>query len=129
MLNLVPIRYVNDVAACRDFYAGLELAIEPDAVLGTIWAQLAPDGAALGIHDVRASKGRPVGSFELAFVTDRDLEQLQEELFSKDYASTLHEEDYGRSLRVTDPDGVVVQIQQIDCARSEASLAEFSERP
>lgn len=121
MLNMVPIRYVKDVAACRAFYAGLGLSVAPNGAIGSIWEELSPDSAALGLHDAGASKGRAPGAFELAFVTDRRLEDLQLELLDKGYAPTLHEEDYGRSLRVIDPDGVTVQIQAVDRERCEAS--------
>jgi hypothetical protein len=75
MLTVLPIRYVADVDASRRFYAGLGLAVQPDSGL-TVWAQLAADAGALGIHDAAASQGRPPGTVELGFVTDESLDTV-----------------------------------------------------
>ncbi len=58
---------------------------------------------------------------ELAFATDEKLEALAERLSANGYSPEIHDEDFGRSLRLTDPDGVIVQIQEIDVAKSQRS--------
>ncbi|MCC3328166.1 VOC family protein [Nocardia abscessus] len=113
MLTVLPIRYVADVEACRKFYAGLGLALDPHASLD-VWAQLSGDAGAVGIHDFRVSKGRPAGSVELGFATDEKLEVVADRLRARGYDYEIHDEDFGRSLRVVDPDGVTLQIQEID---------------
>ncbi|MBF6335307.1 VOC family protein [Nocardia abscessus] len=113
MLTVLPIRYVADVDACRKFYAGLGLALDPDASL-EVWAQLSGDAGAVGVHDFRVSKGRPAGSVELGFATDEKLEVVADRLRARGYDYEIHDEDFGRSLRVVDPDGVTLQIQEID---------------
>ncbi|WP_280252111.1 VOC family protein [Nocardia abscessus] len=113
MLTVLPIRYVADVDACRTFYAGLGLALDPNSSLD-VWAQLSGDAGAVGVHDFRVSKGRPAGSVELGFATDEKLEVVADRLRARGYDYEIHDEDFGRSLRVVDPDGVTLQIQEID---------------
>jgi catechol 2,3-dioxygenase-like lactoylglutathione lyase family enzyme len=120
MLTVLPIRYVADVEACREFYAGLGLALDPEGSLD-VWAQLSGDAGAVGLHDFRVSKGRPAGSVELGFATDEKLEVVANRLHERGYDYEIHDEDFGRSLRVVDPDGVTLQIQEIDMEIAKAS--------
>lgn len=113
MLTVLPIRYVSDVQATRRFYAGLGLRTDADADLA-VWVQLSADAGALGIHDAAHSQGRPPGAVELGFATDEKLEDLASRLTRAGYEPHLFDENFGRSLRLTDPDGVVIQIQEID---------------
>lgn len=112
MLTVLPIRYVADVQAAQRFYAGLGLHPDPAATLD-IWAQLNADAGSLGIHDAAASKARAPGTVELGFSTDEKLEDIAARLAENGYEPQLVDEDFGRSIRVTDPDGVVIQIQEI----------------
>lgn len=124
MLTALPIRYVADVEASRRFYAGLGLHPGEDNGL-SVWSQLNADAGAVGIHDAAVSKGRPPGTVELGFATDESLETVAARLRAAGYAPELVEEDFGRSLRLTDPDGVTIQIQELDTEvmrRSEAAL-------
>ncbi|MET8778948.1 VOC family protein [Nocardia sp. NPDC004654] len=120
MLTVLPIRYVSDVQACRRFYAGLGLAFDADASVN-VWAQLSADAGAVGLHDFRVSKGRPAGSVELGFATDEKLEMVANRLREQGYEYEIFDEDFGRSLRVVDPDGVTIQIQEIDMEVAKAS--------
>ncbi|WP_067845497.1 VOC family protein [Nocardia lijiangensis] len=124
MLTVLPIRYVADVEASRKFYAGLGLADRPQGSL-TVWAQLDAEAGAVGIHDAAVSKGRPPGTVELGFSTDENLDAISRRLTAAGYDHQLVDEDFGRSIRVVDPDGVTVQIQEIDidvAERSEAAV-------
>ena len=125
MLTVLPIRYVADVAATRRFYAGLGLDLDPTSASSAVWAQLNAGAGALGIHDAAASKGRAPGTVELGFVTDEHLEDLATRLTADGYAPRIVDEDFGRSIRLTDPDGIELQIQEIDpeaVRRSEGEL-------
>ncbi|MFJ8745207.1 VOC family protein [Embleya sp. NPDC127516] len=124
MLTVLPIRYVTDVDASRRFYAGLGLAFRPELSVD-VWAQLSADAGALGIHDAAVSKGRPPGTVELGFATDERLEDVAMRLADAGQEFELVDEDFGRSIRVVDPDGVTIQIQEIDpdtVRRSAAAL-------
>lgn len=113
MLTVLPIRYVADVAATRAFYAGLGLVTSPGEA-GDVWALLTADASALGVHGAAHSQGRAPGTVELGLLTDEPLDDVAARLAGAGYACELVEENFGRSVRVTDPDGVVVQIQHID---------------
>lgn len=113
MLTVLPIRYVADVAASRRFYAGLGLGVRQEPG-GAVWVRLTATAGAVGLHDAAVSKGRPPGTTELGFATEESLEEIALRLERDGYPYEVHEEDFGRSIRVTDPDGVVVQIQHID---------------
>lgn len=125
MLTVLPIRYVSDVEACRKFYAGLGLVFDSDASVD-VWAQLSADAGAVGLHDFRVSKGRPAGSVELGFATDEKLEVVASRLREQGYDYEIFDEDFGRSLRVVDPDGVTLQIQEIDMDVARASASALS---
>ncbi|MFD7944522.1 VOC family protein [Streptomyces sp. NPDC059744] len=128
MLTVLPIRYVADVEASRHFYAGLGLIFQPDVSVN-VWAQLAADAGAVGIHDATVSQGRPPGTTELGFTTDERLEDIAERLARSGYDYDLVDENFGRSVRVTDPDGVVIQIQEIDHVAVRSSAAATGGKP
>lgn len=124
MFTVLPIRYVADVEATRRFYQHLGLDYRAELSV-PVWAQLDVDAGALGIHDAAVSKGKTPGTVELGFSTDEPLEEVFTRLDGRGYRPELCDEDFGRSIRVIDPDGVTVQIQQIDTAvvrRSQAAL-------
>ncbi|MEU7603217.1 VOC family protein [Streptomyces sp. NPDC040724] len=113
----MPGRPVGRVSASavvpqREFYAGLGLTVrqEPGAA---VWVRLTAAAGALGVHASTVSQGRPSGTTELGFATDEPLEEVAQRLQQRGCPYELVEENFGRSIRVTDPDGVVVQIQQI----------------
>ena len=124
MLTVQPIRYVADVEASRRFYGALGLRFEPEASVPA-WAQMSADAGALGLHDASASQGRLPGVVELAVTTDENLEDLAARLVAAGYPTRLVDEDFGRSLRTTDPDGVTVQVQRVDMDTVRRSQAEL----
>ncbi len=127
MRTVLPIRYVADVEASRAFYEGLGLHFEPEVSV-PVWAQLRGDAGVVGIHSAAASKGRRPGTAELGFATDEKLENVAARLTAKGYRCTLHDEDFGRSLRLTDPDGIELQIQEIDPDETKRSAAAFADK-
>jgi catechol 2,3-dioxygenase-like lactoylglutathione lyase family enzyme len=109
----MTIRYVKDLEASTRFYENLGLALD-EASSFSVWTQFNADAGALGLHDAAASKGKAPGSAELALATDERLEAIAARLDDKGFSYEICDEDFGRSLRVVDPDGVTVQIQEID---------------
>ncbi|MFI6860053.1 VOC family protein [Streptomyces sp. NPDC050421] len=128
MLTVLPIRYVAEVDASRLFYEGLGLVFQPDGSVD-VWAQLAAGAGAVGIHDAAVSQGRPAGTTELGLATDEKLEDVAERLARSGYDYDLVDENFGRSIRVTDPDGVVVQIQEISHVTVRSSAAAIADGP
>lgn len=126
MLTVLPIRYVTNVEASRTFYEALGLHFEADASF-SVWAQLRGDGGAVGIHDAAASKGRQPGMAELGFATDEKLETVAARLAAKGIRYEIHDEDFGRSIRLIDPDGVELQIQEIDADKAKRSAQALSQ--
>ena len=61
------------------------------------------------------------GTVELGFATDERVEDLAARLTADGYEPEIVEENFGRSIRVTDPDGVVAQIQEIVLATARRS--------
>jgi hypothetical protein len=58
---------------------------------------------------------------ELGFATYEKLEVVGSRLRAQGYDFEIFDEDFGRSLRVVDPDGVTIQIQEIDVDVARAS--------
>jgi catechol 2,3-dioxygenase-like lactoylglutathione lyase family enzyme len=113
MLTVLPIRYVSDVEASRRFYAGLGLVLDDQASFD-VWAELRADAGALGLHDAESSQGRTPTTVELGLATTEKLEDIARKLSDAGYSCELVDENFGRSIRVVDPDGVTVQIQEVD---------------
>ena len=110
-MKLMPIRYCADVAASARFYGALGLALGPSSRSGN-WTELPATSAMLALHVAGADDA---GSCELAFETDEPLEAVAERLRAAGHpAEALVDEAFGRALRVQDPDGVWVQVNEHD---------------
>lgn len=109
-MKVMPIRYVRDVAASTHFYEALGLrATATQRNRG--WTELTGDGGILALHRA-AGKGADT---ELSLLASEPLEQVVDRLTRAGFATgPIMDESFGRSLRVTDPDGVSVQINETD---------------
>ena len=109
-MRLLPIRYCADIDASTRFYRALGLAVG-DATRTGGWVELPAATGALALH--RAAED--AGECELAFEADEPLEAVAGRLTAAGYEpGPILDEAYGRSLRVTDPDGVPVQVNEND---------------
>jgi len=117
-VRVMPIRYCADVAAALAFYR--VLGVDPDAVARPgVWAELPATSGSLALHraelDAAPSAECGPGWCELAFVCDEPLEDVHSRLAAAGYApDAIVDEAFGRSLRVLDPDGVRVQVNEHD---------------
>jgi hypothetical protein len=70
----------------------------------------------VGLHAAsEADEPRRPGDADLSFVTDEPLEPLRDRLVQAGFADAhVIDEAFGRSLRVTDPDGVLLHIHEHD---------------
>jgi hypothetical protein len=69
----------------------------------------------LALHTTRSSQGDQPGHIELSFEADEPLEDVAERLAAAGFEpAAIVDENFGRSLRVADPDGVLVQINEHD---------------
>ena len=109
-MKVMPIRYVRDMAACERFYALLELSVETRQRNGH-WTELAGSGGILALHLAADGTEPAVG---LSFVATEPLEKVQARLAEAGVESTIIDEAFGRSLRLTDPEGLHVQVNEND---------------
>ncbi|HEY3503683.1 MAG TPA: hypothetical protein VGN37_12970 [Actinocatenispora sp.] len=116
-MRLMPILFVRDVTAARRFFAVLGLRTDATGRAGG-WIELAGDGGLLGLHTVTdTDEPRRPGECALSFVADEPLEAVRDRLHGAGHADAhIIDEGYGRSLRVTGPDGAPVQVVEHDRA-------------
>lgn len=111
-LTLMPIVYVRSMANALRFYQVLGLTIRHE---GDTWSELSLGDAVLALHrgDPKTSGASPMG---LAFVSHGPLESLTERLRQSgiDQPLEMVDEAYGRSVRMQDPDGLPIQINEHD---------------
>jgi catechol 2,3-dioxygenase-like lactoylglutathione lyase family enzyme len=109
-VRVQPIRYCADVEASTRFYRALGLDVGSATRTGG-WVELPAAAGTLALH--RAEAG--AGECELSFEADEPLEAVAARLTAAGYApGPIVDEAYGRSLRVADPDGVPVQVNEHD---------------
>jgi catechol 2,3-dioxygenase-like lactoylglutathione lyase family enzyme len=113
-MKVMPIRYVADMAASARFYTALGL-VPGDSSRSGNWTELNAVGGALALHTARTSEQDIPGRVELSFETQEPLEVLADRLAAAGFEpEALVDENFGRSLRVIDPDGVLVQVNEHD---------------
>jgi catechol 2,3-dioxygenase-like lactoylglutathione lyase family enzyme len=113
-MKVMPIRYVADVAAATRFYAALGL-VQGDSSRSGDWTELSGSGGVLAVHSARKAEQDHPGGVELSFETEEQLEVLAGRLAAAGFEpEAIVDESFGRSLRVVDPDGVLVQVNEQD---------------
>jgi catechol 2,3-dioxygenase-like lactoylglutathione lyase family enzyme len=109
-MRVLPIRYCTDVEASTRFYRALGLELGAATRPGS-WVELPAAAGTLALHRT----GAGAGECELAFEADEPLEAVAARLRAAGYApEPILDEAFGRSVRVADPDGVMVQINEND---------------
>ncbi|MFC7550011.1 hypothetical protein [Plantactinospora sp. GCM10030261] len=114
-MRVMPLVFVTDVDTAADFFRLLDLDLDVRGRAGG-WAELVGSGGLVGLHTATAtdSPARP-GSCALGFVTDGPLEPIWDRLVAHGYADAhIIDEGFGRSLRVTGPDAMEIQINEHD---------------
>jgi predicted lactoylglutathione lyase len=112
---VMPIVYVTDIEASVNFYSALGFT-ERRRSRSDNWVEMAGEGGMLALH--RSTRGsRPTnGRVELSLATTEPLERVRETMVKAGVASAgpVMDEAFGRSLVVTDPDGLEIQINEHD---------------
>jgi catechol 2,3-dioxygenase-like lactoylglutathione lyase family enzyme len=109
-VKVMPIRYCADVAESTRFYRALGLELGASTRPGG-WVELPAAAGLLALHRAAGA----AGECELAFEADEPLEAVVARLAAAGYpAGPILDESYGRSVRVRDPDGVPVQVNEND---------------
>lgn len=113
-MKVMPIRYVSDVAAAARFYVALGL-VQGDSSRPGDWMELNGSGGMLAVHAAPTAGQDHPGGVELSFETGERLEVLAGRLTAAGFEpEAIVDESFGRSLRVIDPDGVLVQVTERD---------------
>jgi catechol 2,3-dioxygenase-like lactoylglutathione lyase family enzyme len=111
-MRVMPIRYSADVDAAVRFYRALGLDVGPTSRPGG-WVEMPAAAGVLAIHE--GGDDDDAGRCELAFEADEPLTDVVERLRDAGFEpDAIVDENYGRSVRVVDPDGVWVQINAYD---------------
>jgi catechol 2,3-dioxygenase-like lactoylglutathione lyase family enzyme len=119
-MRVMAIRYVRDVDAARRFYQALGLTLDfasrsPRRGGPSVWTELAGSGsqANLALHQWDEELRKQV---DLAFQADEPLEHVVERLRAAGYepATEIVDESYGRSFTITDPEGLLIQVNEND---------------
>jgi len=109
-MRVMPIRYVRDMAEFERFYTALGLTADTRQ-RGGKWLELGASAGTLGLHHWEGDAVPP----ELAFVADEPLEAVAERLTAAGFPiEGIVDEAYGRSLRLRDPEGVEVVVNEQD---------------
>lgn len=107
-MKVLAVRYAADVEKMQEFYGLLGLT-HSASTSTTDWREMWGDGV-LAIHTASTSVGdhAPV---EFCLEAEEPLETIQDRLRSAGFdPGLIRAEDFGRSLRVKDPDGFDLQI-------------------
>jgi hypothetical protein len=123
-MKVMPIRYSADVEASVRFYAalGLEAGVSDTPPRGPqahravsrprVWVEMPATAGVLAIHHAPADEA---GVCELAFESEEPLEAVVTRLRAAGFdPDAIADENFGRSLRIKDPDGVWVQVNEHD---------------
>lgn len=110
-MKLLPIRYSTNVETSTKFYRALGLQEGTSSRPGT-WVELPAEAGVLAIHQATSDDR---GQCELAFEAEEPLEQISSRMVAAGFdAGVIVDENFGRSLRLRDPDGAWVQINRFD---------------
>lgn len=113
----MPIVYVTSMQRSQPFYERLGFtAIEASEW----WTELrAGDGAVLALHQTDESELGVAGRIELALVATERLEVVQQRLEADGIPvpEGIVTQPFGRSMSITDPDGLRIQINEHDATK------------
>jgi catechol 2,3-dioxygenase-like lactoylglutathione lyase family enzyme len=115
-MRVRPIHFVPDLAEALRFYQALGLHPEVRSRSGH-WIELRAAGGELGLHDAAiAEDGQGREGFALNFVADEPLEAVERRLRGAGFPpeGTIVDQEWGRSLLVRAPDGLIVQVDEQD---------------
>lgn len=115
MIRLTPLYFTADTGKAAEFFAALGFTdVVTRSRTGT-WVELDAPRALLCLHGSPNESGMPHGSSAISFESDDDPNEMAARLRDAGYPDAMViDENYGRSLRVTGPDGRPVQVNFSD---------------
>jgi hypothetical protein len=114
-MKILAIRYTRLSPELTSFYRALGLPLDVQSRTGD-WIELGAIEGSLAVHVAESSdRSHAAGSVELAFESDEPLEAVKERLDAAGFTGgVILDESHGRSLRIVDPEGVPLQINEFD---------------
>jgi len=115
MIRLAPLYFTADTDRAAAFFAALGFTDVVTKSRTETWIELSAPQALLCLHGGTADSGAPPGRGEIAFESDDDPHAVAARLKAAGYEDAMViDENYGRSLRVTGPDGTQIFINFSD---------------
>jgi hypothetical protein len=106
--------FTADMSRAAEFMAALGFAVEAEHRKGG-WAELAAPSALLCLHSGLSDRGMTPGETSLSFDSDEDPQVVADRLADAGFTdAVVLDENFGRIVRVTGPDGSTVQINFAD---------------
>ena len=115
-MRVRPIHFVSDVVEAARFYEALGLRSDVRSRSGH-WIELTATGGEVCLHDAAiAADGQGRSGLALNFVAEEPLEAIDGRLRAAGFPpdGTIVDQEWGRSLLVPGPDGLIVQIDEPD---------------
>jgi len=115
MIRLAPLYFTAETERAAAFFAVLGFTDVVAKSRTETWIELNAPEALLCLHGGPADSGAAHGSGEIAFESDDDPHAVAARLKAAGYEDAMViDENYGRSLRVTGPDGTQIWINFSD---------------
>jgi hypothetical protein len=114
MIRLAPVYFTGDMSRTGDFLAALGFAVEAEHRKGG-WAELAAPSALLCLHTAPGNDDQAGGHTALSFESDDDPDEIAARLAEAGFEDAIVlDENFGKILRVTGPDGTQIQVNFSD---------------
>ncbi len=112
-MKVLAFRYTDDLPRMQAFLSALGLDVDLVSESGTYVQLDAAAGAAVLHSAASADEPTPAGTTAMSFEADEPLEAIRDRLAAAGFpGAEIVDESFGRSLRITDPDGVAVQVNE-----------------
>ncbi len=112
-MRVLPLVHVTDMGQALDFYQKLGFTTEQGSRDGD-WAELQLGSSALGLLAHEPGEGEQ--QLQLTLSSRQPLDGLEEQFRQAgvNIVKPFSDEGFGASLYVQDPDGLVIEINQLD---------------
>jgi hypothetical protein len=114
-LSLMPVVYVREIRAVLPFYQALGFQPAAGDRAGE-WVELRLGDAILMLHVSERPSSEAPRSIELSFISSAPLEEVVARLAAAGFPveQPIVDESFGRYVRVSAPDGLILQINEHD---------------
>jgi hypothetical protein len=115
MITLAPLYFTADAEKAAAFFAALGFTDVVTRSRTRTWVELNAPRALLCLHGGPADSGAAHGTTGISFESDDDPHELAARLKAAGYPdAVVVDENFGHSLRVTGPDGTLLQVNFSD---------------